>query len=258
MDNKPNESTAYDSERAMQKACTAGDLLTLQDLLRDNHQQNPNIHGLLTTAITSQNTAIVAYLLSTYPNISLSQHIDIVQYVLSSSDISILQILLAHDPNFASISLDYGMRCFLTEACFCPPARIEPLIHVLLDTGADVNDGLGPGGGALLASLEGGQSKDIVLKIVKKGGEVSNRVIYAAAKKSRVDVLPLLLRVGGGRIKREELERWAKESENEGVKTLVEEYIGSVIKGITEYEKENEAEVKEGRGWWQILGKSRK
>jgi len=252
MEHQPHETTIHDGEQAMQQACIAGDLSTLRKLLQNTLGQTPNIHALLTTAVTHQHPKIVAYLLTTYPTLSLSQHTDIVKSLLSSGNVSILKRLLAHDPNFASISLDYGMRTFLTEACLSPPPKADPLIHVLLDAGADVNDGLGPRAGALLAALQGEQEKNIVVKIVRKGGLVSERVLYTAVEKERMDILPLLLRVGGGVVEEEELGRRAKKTGNEVVEALVEAFREGGIKGMAEYEKEVGEKVWEKTGWWKV------
>jgi hypothetical protein len=249
MEYQPHETTIHDGEQAMQQACIASDLSTLQTLLQYTSGPTPSIHALLKTAVTHQHSNIVAYLLTTYPTLSLSQHTDIAESLSSSGNVSILKILLAHDQNFASISLDSGMRTFLTEACLSPPLKSGPLIHVLLDAGADVNDGLGPGGGALSAALRGGQEKDVVVKIVRKGGYVSKQVIHCAVEKERVDILPLLLRVGGGIIEEEELGKRAKKTGNEVVEGLVESFREGGIKGMAKYKKESEEKVGNKMRW---------
>jgi hypothetical protein len=231
----------------MQQACTTGDLSTLQHLIQNNLANPPNIHALLATAVASQKPDIVVSLLSTRPTLSLSQSTNIAASLLSSANVSILKILLAHDPMFTSISIDYGYRCFLTDACFCPPSKIEPLIHVLLDAGGDVNDGQGPNGGALLAALEGGQGKDIIVKIVRKGGIVGALVIDSAIRKERVDVLPFLLRKGRGRVGGQELWERAKEIGNEEVKELVR---GFMLDGMNE--KKTEGKAWQKGSWWEV------
>ncbi len=123
---------------------------------------------------------------------------------------------------------------------------------MLLDAGADVNDGLGPGAGALLAALKGAQEKGVVVKVVRKGGFVSKQVIYTAVEKERVDILPLLLRVGGGVVEEEELGERAKRSGNEVIKGLVDAFREGGIKGIAKYEKESEEKVGEKTGWWKV------
>jgi hypothetical protein len=226
MEHQPSETTTQDGEQlqeqAMKQACISGDLPTFQTLLQNTSERTHNIHALLTTAVTYQHPNIVAHILAKYPTLSLSQHTDIAESLLSSGNVSILRTLLAHDPNFASLSLDSGMRTFLTEACLKPRLKAEPFIHMLLDAGADVNDGLGPGAGALLAALRGGREKDVVSKILRKGGFVSRQVIYTAIEKERVDLLPLLLRLGKGVIAKEDLKERAKETGNKVVQGLVD------------------------------------
>ncbi len=123
---------------------------------------------------------------------------------------------------------------------------------MLLDAGVDVNDGLGPGAGALLAALQGAQEKNIAVKIVRKGGLVSERVIYTAIKKERMDILPLLLRVGEGVAEEEELSKRAKKSGNKVGEGLVKAFREGGIKGMAKYEKEGEEKFWEKTGWWKV------
>lgn len=66
------------------------------------------------------------------------------------------------------------------DACARPPEEIGPVLHVLLDYGADVHDGWGPGGGALYAAVIGGQSLEIVERILERTGAVSRRNVSEA------------------------------------------------------------------------------
>lgn len=116
------------------------------------------------------------------------------------------------------------MRSFLTEACFQPLRKINTLIHVLLDAGADANDGMGPGGGALLAALLGGQGKDVIVKIVRKAAFVGESVLSIAVQKERVDVLGELLRKRWERIDIERLLLKAREEGNGRVVEILEEF----------------------------------
>ncbi|KAK0108654.1 hypothetical protein ONS95_003447 [Cadophora gregata] len=210
------------------EACRVGDLFTLQKLLSiSTNKPIPEATGLslLATGVQHQHPKIVTHLLTTHPTISLCQSTDIVASLLSKPSIPILRLLLAHDSHFANISIDYGMRTFLTDACREPPPKINPLIHVLLDTGADVNDGMGPGGGALLAAIWGDQGKDIILKIVKKGGFVAGPVLTAALQKERVDVLRMLLKRGGGNIDVEDILRRVRAGSNKRIEKIVERFM---------------------------------
>jgi hypothetical protein len=250
MEHQADATTTHDGQQAMQQACITGDLSALRKLLQKPSEQTPVVYELLTTAVINQHPKIVSYLLKTYPNHSLSQHIRAAESLCKTGNISILKILLDHESSFARISLDYALRCFITEACLSP-APDSQFIHMLLDAGADLHDGLGPGGGALLAAIMGGREKDIVVKIVKKGGDVNLRILYMAIQKERMDVLPLLLRKGEGKVDEEDLWKWAKETGNEEIKALVEDFREGGIKEMVSYEKESENEAGKKTGWWK-------
>jgi hypothetical protein len=182
---------------AILKACASGDLPTLKEVLGDIRPQPrtepPAAREHLETAVASRQTTIVKFLLQTYPSLSLSQESGIVHSILDNADADTLRVLCAHDPLFASFSIDYAFLSFLTEACKQPPDKIVPVIHVLLDNDADVHDGFGPGGGALYAALVGSQPREIIERIVKNGGCISWRVLSTAIGKERLDVFPSLL-----------------------------------------------------------------
>ncbi|KAI0852128.1 hypothetical protein F5Y00DRAFT_207972 [Daldinia vernicosa] len=132
--------------------------------------------------------------------------------VLEQPDSAVLKVL-DHEHGFASFSIDSGMRCFLTDACARPPEEIGPVLHVLLDYGADVH-GWGPGGGALYAAVIGGQSLEIVERILKRTGTVGRRNVSEAIRQGRVDVVKLFLNRGqfGHGVKPEEVVEGAEKS----------------------------------------------
>ena len=114
-----------------------------------------------------------------------------------------------------------------------------------------MHHGFGPGAGVLWAALNGGQEKDVLVKIMRKGGYIGVRVIHIAVQKERVDILPLLLRVGGGLVEEEELEEWTNQTGNEEVESLVEAFTKGGIKGLAEYEKGRKEEARKKIRWWQ-------
>ncbi|KAI6092236.1 hypothetical protein F4821DRAFT_225184 [Hypoxylon rubiginosum] len=202
---------------SMLDACSSGDISTLQKLFTDHGIQRgskpvytsfvdpndskdatvelqiPPTAELLERAVLAKQRAVVTFLLRTYPSFSLMQEHGVVRAVLDSPDPDILQALCEHEPSFACFSVDYGLRSFLTDACAQPPDKIAPVLHVLLDNGADVNDGWGSGGGALYAAILGSQPLDVIGKIVDKGGVVSTRITSLAIGQGRVDIVELLL-----------------------------------------------------------------
>ncbi|KAI1405229.1 hypothetical protein F4819DRAFT_444508 [Hypoxylon fuscum] len=216
-------SVSDDPVSPMLEACSSGDISTLQRLFADHgiqpgsepiypkfvdpsgnpqevsstsvteSQQIPPTTELLERAVAAKQVVIVRFILQNYPSLSLMQLHGVVRAVLENPDPAVLQALCDHESSFASFSVDYGMRSFLTDACARPPEEIVPVLHVLLDNGADVDDGWGPGGGALYAAIVGGQPLEIVRKILGKSVAVSSRNINTAVGQGRADVVKLLL-----------------------------------------------------------------
>lgn len=120
---------------------------------------------------------------------------------------------------------------------------------MLLDAGADVNDGMGPGGGALLAALLGGQGRDVVGKFVKRGAFVGNSVLNTAVRKERADVLRMLLRRGGSNVDMERALTTAREGGNRRVNEILEEFWCEKEKVIVGVKSEKAVET---RRWWKF------
>ncbi|KAI1659199.1 hypothetical protein F4813DRAFT_354147 [Daldinia decipiens] len=231
-----------DLEPYILDVCSSGDISTLQRLFTDHGIQPgskpvypklidpgslqealtttmglriPPTSKLLEQAVAAEQVAIVKFILQMYPSFSLMQEHGIVRAVLEHPNPEILQVLCNHERNFASFSIDSGMRSFLTDACARPPEEIGPVLHVLLDYGADVYDGWGPGGGALYAAVIGGQSLEIVERILERTSAVSRRNVSEAIRRGRVDVVELFLNRGrlGPGVRPEEIveeaEKWA-------------------------------------------------
>lgn len=245
----------------MLDACSAGNLPKLEKLLDGTElsrglgvevrcyileSEQPTIYELLLTAIKSRRTTVVTFLLERYPDFPLSQLTELFHAILDNADTDTLRACLVHQPRWATSSVDYGMRCFITDACARPPDRIVPILHLLIDYGADLNDGWGPGGGALYAALIGSQPGEIIEKMVQKGGDVSPTIIHTAIKKERLDVLPSLLRDRQVQlITSADLMEWTKDTENEKVISLVESFI-------TKREAEKAKRAKRAERWWQV------
>jgi hypothetical protein len=215
---------------AILEACSSGDVALLEKLLEgielQRHSGPTAVRRLLTATVASKETTTVKYLLEKYPTYSFNEEFEIIKSILDNADAETLRVLCAHDPRLASTSMDYGMRSFLTDACARPPEHIVAVLHVLLDNNADVNDGLGPGGGALYAALLGAQPPIIIERIVQNGGEVSFRTLSVALQKERLDVLPNLLRESRLRNSKEleDLVQCAKGTGNEEAITMVQNF----------------------------------
>lgn len=265
---------------AMLDACSSGDISTLQRLFAENGIQPgskpvygvyydpkhypqgypataesniPSTWELLAQAVAAKHIAVVQFILQTYPSLSLSQVLAVVHAVLDNPDPAVLQVLLDHEPGFANFSIDSGMRCFLTEACARPPEEIEPVLHVLLDNGADVNDGWGPGGGALFAALMGGQPLEVIAKIVDRGGRISTGYVLAAIQRGRSDAVELLLyhkRNSLAGMAVGEIKEAALESADKDIISVVQAW--TKLNTTREQLRGNENELKDKR-WWQKL-----
>jgi hypothetical protein len=267
---------------AMLDACSSGDMATLQRLFAEKgiqpgskpiygvyhdpkfypqgppatatvESEIPSTWELLARAVAAKHVAIVKFILQTYPSFSLNQAPGVVHAVLDNPDPAVLQVLLDHEPGFASYSVDSGMRCFLTDACARPPETIVPVLHVLLDNGADVNDGWGPGGGALFAAVLGGQPLEIIAKIVDKGGRISTGCILSAIRRGRADVVELLLNH-----KRNGLAGKAGEDIRDAAQKSADKNIISVVQAWTSSKTSQgglagNANESKDKGWWRKL-----
>ncbi|KAE9366508.1 hypothetical protein N431DRAFT_561933 [Stipitochalara longipes BDJ] len=256
MDTNSQENISKCERSAILEACSCGDIAVLQKLLEGTEPQHHSgpiaVCKLLATAVASKQTSTVKFLLERYPTYSIYEEFGIIKSILDNGDADTLQVLCAHNPRLASSSMDYGMRCFITDACAQPPERIVPVLHVLLDNNADVNDGWGPGGGALYAALLGSQPQIIIERIVQNGGEISYKTISVALQKERLDVLQSLLRKGRfqNRKELEKLVQCAKETGNEEAITTVQDFAMEWIAKRDRRERKH-AKAASTR-WWQI------
>ncbi|OIW26696.1 hypothetical protein CONLIGDRAFT_646846 [Coniochaeta ligniaria NRRL 30616] len=267
---------------AMLDACSSGDIATLKRLFAEEgirpgskpiygvyydpkyypqgppatataESDIPSTWELLARAVAAKHVVIIQFILQTYPSFSLNQALGVVHAMLDNPDPAVLQVLLDHEPEFASYSVDYGMRCFLTDACARAPEEIVPVLHVLLDNGADVNDGWGPGGGALFAALLGDQPLEIIAKIVDKGGRISTGCIFSAIQRGRADVVELLLNH-----KRNNLDGKAREDIRDAAQKSADKNIISIVQAWSEIKTSqgdlagNASESKD-KGWWRKL-----
>lgn len=209
----------------------------------------PNPYDLLERAVVAKQPAIIKLIFITYPSISLAQMSDIVEAILANPHGPTLQALVDHQPSFASFSVDYGLRSFLTEACSNRSEDIVPVIHVLLDAGGDVNDGWGPGGGAMWRALLADQPFEIIQKIADMGGIISYRCVGTAITQDRPDVFEMLLNHKWNRLDEKHVEKIrgaAQESGDKGMVLIVEEWI--------EKRRVKERLVEKRRNsWWRRL-----
>ncbi|KAI0549250.1 hypothetical protein F4679DRAFT_595986 [Xylaria curta] len=161
--------------------------------------------------------SILSILFSIY---ILHQSHGIVRVVLQNPDAEVLDSLCNHNRSFASFSIDSGLRTFLTDACTSPPHQAGPILNVLLDYDADVDDGWGPGGGALFAAVIGHQPVEIINKILSKGINVGSRVVVPAIQQGCVEIIEALLSNVNATLKLD-VQKCIKEAEKTGDKDII-------------------------------------
>ncbi|RYC56688.1 hypothetical protein CHU98_g9519 [Xylaria longipes] len=266
-------------QHSMLNACSSGDTGALKLLLAEHGAQrasntgNPpsdqtftpegsatstntslSIHTLLETAVAARQLLVVNLILQTYHALSLSQSHGVGRAVLGTPDPDMLQVLCAHDHAFASLSVDYGMRSLITDACALPPAQAVPILHVLLDNDADVNDGCGPGGGALYAAIRGGQPVEIVDRILSKTSTVGGSNGIEAIRRGDVEVVRALFlnKTANGKFRVEECVEEAKKTGDEEIIAIVQKWAQ---KKVNKDSTRGNQEGKEARrSIWNFLG----
>lgn len=99
-------------------------------------------------------------------------------------------------PNIVNLGFNC-LQTFLTEACrggqrYKPRTSNAtlPLIHYLLDNGADPREGCWACG-ALYAALAFSQSLEIIFKVIKEGGKVDRLASLCAMRMKCLDALEL-------------------------------------------------------------------
>lgn len=211
-----------------------------------------SIDVLLERAVAARQLAVVELVLQSYPKLSLAQRHGVVRAVLENPDAEILQVLCSHDCHFASFSVDYGMRTLLADACALPPVQAVPMLHVLLDNDGDVNDGWGPGGGALYAAIIGGQPVEIVDKILSKTSAVSNRNVIAAIRRGDADVVRALFerKPVSRKFRVDECVEEAKKTGDEEIVVVVETWAREKIE--EEVRRKDEGSGGKRRHFWNF------
>lgn len=191
----------------MLQACRTGDLPQLQQIYQTHNIQpgakldwmekddRPStLFRLFITVIIHENVAILRYLLTMHPQYDLSYEI-VAKAIIDHPNMEIVELLHAHQPDIVNLEFNF-LQTFLTEACRGGQGHEShtsnmtlPLIHYLLDNGANPREGCFAGCGALYAALDSSQPLEIIVKMVKKGGKVNCLVFSKAMKKKRLDAL---------------------------------------------------------------------
>lgn len=240
----------------MLQACRAGDLPQPQQIYQahnfqpgakldwmENDNRLTTVFKLFITAIIHEHAPILRYLLFMHPEEDLTYEL-VVQGIVDHPNLEIMELVCAHQPGI--VNLGYGhIRTFLTEACQgggtykSPPSnKTLPLIHYLLDNGADPREGSWRGCGALHVALEFSQPLEIIDKIVKKGETVDSLIFSEAIMNRRIDALELFFEKATFHCLTDEMLCRARKSKDKEVRSVVRAGVVKLKKGQPK--------------WWQI------
>lgn len=260
------------NKQALLNACMTGDLETLQSyfssqnfppgskvLWRETDQSPPPTWTLLTAAINHDQVAVVSYLLSIYTVGDISCE-EIASAIIHHPNLETMHFLSSHSPDIVNLEMD-PHRTFLTEACRGPQGSVSsdskresvlPLLHFLLDHGADPREGGLGASGALLPALESAQPLEIIEKILRCGASVNILVFSTAVRMERVDALRSFFRTAlfSPALSSGKMLEIARESKDAEIISLVEE-------GCLEMEKSQQgtdakAETGRSKRWWEV------
>lgn len=253
--------TEISHKQALLNACTTGNLQTLQShfssqniqpgskvLWLETEESPPPTWKLVTVAISHANVAVISYLLSIYTVGDISCE-EIASALIQHSNLEIMSLLYNHSPEIVNLEMD-PHRTFLTEACRGPQdsaISILPLLHYLLDNGADPREGGLGASGALLPALESKQPLEIIEKMLRCGASVNILVFRTAARMKRVDALRSFFEAGrfSSVLLPGKMLEIARESKDAEIISVVEE-------GSLEMEKSNQGVGGRSKRWWEV------
>ncbi|KAJ5370522.1 uncharacterized protein N7496_006614 [Penicillium cataractarum] len=188
-------------KQALLTTCAAGNLQTIQSyfttyntlpgsqvLWLEMDKSPPSTWKLVTAAITHENVAVITYLLSIYTVGDISYE-EIASALIQHPNLGIISLLYAHSPEIVNLEID-PHRTLLTETCRGCRDSIKltlPLLHFLLNHGADLYAGGVGASRGLLSAVESGQPWEVIGKMSECGASVNVLVFWAAARVERVD-----------------------------------------------------------------------
>ncbi|BCS21587.1 uncharacterized protein APUU_22019A [Aspergillus puulaauensis] len=234
--------------KAILQACRAGDLAQLQQILKDysikpstsaswgrDLNGPPNTRMLLEEAVSHQHASIVRFLLSIDPSNDIDSK-DIGRSLVESQNLEILELIRARAPDIVNVDLSH-FDTFLSAACQVggtwdnPPGDESlPLVHYLLDNGADPNEGGFGGCGSIPAAIEFSRPLEIIDKMVEKGGVVNLLVFSSAVRARRIDALHLFFDKAPFSVSIDDMLKRARESEDKQIMAIAERGVAKVRK----------------------------
>lgn len=198
-------------QQEMISACKSGDLkalkqqfilhsikkgslgMTYLSAIQSSHSGPPPTTTLIAAAIENSQPAILKFLLTTHPSVSV-QCSSIVTPALRHSNMTVFRLLATQTPGIVNWEHDDHITTTITQAC---EFASDELILWLLDHGADPD-----GGGiiffpqALNMAIVKGRSMRVVKKLVEKGARVRWWEMQSCVREGREDVLRLFWESG--------------------------------------------------------------
>ena len=223
----------------VQQAISAGDLPSLRSLFASlgihpghpeilyppNHETSgtepPSTNEMLSLAVTSSSTSILAFLLQVFPTTRLTDNI--IGPIVDAKSIPLFRILLSHDPSvlnheFETTTTPISMACWGSDPQFA---------LFLLDEGADPNRG-----GFLALSTIGiaiqQQPASLARRLVECGASIQGTgVLKQVVDLGRVDVARVLLDADPGQSEIREALAAAEQKDGEEMIQLMRQGLQS-------------------------------
>ncbi|KAL8901266.1 MAG: hypothetical protein Q9207_005285 [Kuettlingeria erythrocarpa] len=143
---------------------------------------------LLSQAVIHARPNILAFLLSMYPT-APAHHV--LYDALAHPDETIFKLLYRHDPAIVNHEFESQHKTALMVAC--SEGAGNPLLpNLLLDNGADPNEGMGIWG-PLVCAIDHGQPLSLIQKMIASGAWVRSAAVNAAVRARRLDALQFFL-----------------------------------------------------------------
>jgi hypothetical protein len=221
----------------MLAACASGDVVALQRLFEANNihskpvyissdDQPPPANDMLEASIINGHVNIVLFILDAYTENRIQFYGQVVTALINNPNLEIMQALYNYDNNIVSFEWDDHVNTFITKACEQPPEKITPLLHFLIDHGADLEAGYFPR--PVYNAITGKQTLSVIEAMVKKGADVSRSAMRQAIVCERVDVIEFFMESGvKGDCEDAEYLRSEAEAAGEEVTKLVHEWTGT-------------------------------
>jgi len=185
-------------EKSMYNACEAGDVQSLQQLLKvfalqeaEQSARPPRTLArlLVYTAVKHKRSSVLVFILEECPDLGIGDEL-ILQAAFDNPDLEVFKLLHEHSPLIVHCDQFFNHGNALSEAC----RGGNPLIpDYLLDHGADPNQSaLGPWR-ALHCAITGDQPLELITKMVKVGACVTSSEVLYAVRRGDPDILAFVL-----------------------------------------------------------------